>query len=101
MLQGGPRTGARRDGRQREPGGEDHDEHEIRREAAALLFDSAADVLDLAGAHARRAAEHFRADESARALSHAWAALGHLRTGEDRLVAHAHEHKQPASATDP
>ena len=89
MLQGGPRTSARRDGRRREPGG------------VALLFDSAADELDLAGAHARRAAEHFRADESARALSHAWAALGHLRTGEDRLVAHAHEHKQPPSATDP
>ncbi|HET6684145.1 MAG TPA: hypothetical protein VFG75_10655 [Gaiella sp.] len=76
------------------------DEHELKLEAAASLFDSAADELDLAGAHARRAAEHFRADEPARALSHAWAALGHLRTGEARLVAHAHEHRQPPSATD-
>lgn len=85
--------------RQPEPG-EVHDEHELKLEASASLFDSAADELDLAGAHARRAAEHFRADESARALSHAWAALGHLRTGEARLVAHAHEHRQPSSAAD-
>jgi hypothetical protein len=76
------------------------DGYEIKLEAAASLFDSAADELDLAGAHARRAAEHFRADEAARALSHAWAALGHLRTGEDRLVAHAREHRQPPSSSD-
>ena len=76
----------------------DDDDREIRLEAAASLFDSAADELDLAGAHARRAAEHFRAEEVSRAMSHAWAALGHLKTGEDRLVAHAHEHRQPTSA---
>src|SRR6185503_14455593 len=46
VLKGGPRTSARRDGRRREPGGVDDDEHEIRLEAAALLLDSAADELD-------------------------------------------------------
>jgi hypothetical protein len=75
------------------------DDREIRLEAAASLFDSAADELDLAGAHARKAAEHFRADEVSRAMSHAWAALGHLRTGEDRLVVHPREHGQPPSAS--
>jgi hypothetical protein len=75
------------------------DDREIRLEAAASFFDSAADELDLAGAHARRAAEHFRADEASRAMAHAWAALGHLRTGEDRLLAHAREHRQPPASS--
>ena len=78
----------------------DHD-REVRLEAAASLFDSAADELDLAGAHARRAAEHFREDDVPRATSHAWAALGHLKTGEDRLVVHAREHRQPPSTAEP
>ena len=77
------------------------EEYEVRLEAAASLFDSAADELDLAGAHARKAAEHFRDGDVPRATSHAWAALGHLRTGEDRLVAHAREHRQPPSLVDP
>ena len=54
------------------------DDREVRLEAAASLFDSAADELDLAGAHARKAAEHFREGDVPRAASHAWAALGHL-----------------------
>ena len=72
----------------------EEDDREIRLEAAASLFDSAADELDLAGAHARRAAEHFRAGDVPRATAHAWAALGHLKTGEDRLVVQAREHRQ-------
>jgi hypothetical protein len=75
------------------------DDREIRLEATASLFDSAADELDLAGAHARGAAQHFRAGEASRAMSHAWAALGHMKTGEDRLVVHAREHRQPSSAS--
>ncbi len=70
------------------------EEREVRLEAAALLFESAADELELAGAHARRAAEHFREGEVPRAAAHAWAAFGHLRTGEERLVAQAQEHRQ-------
>ena len=74
------------------------DDREIRLEAAASLFESGADELDLASAHARMAAEQFRAGDVPRGTTHAWAALGHLRTGEDRLVAHAREHRQPGSA---
>jgi hypothetical protein len=74
----------------------DEDDRAIRLEAAALLFESAADELELAGAHARRAAEHFRTGDSPRGTAHAWAALGHLRTGEERLVVHAREHSQRA-----
>ena len=77
------------------------DDREVRLEAAASLFDSAADELDLAGAHARKAAEHFREGDVPRAASHAWAALGHLKTGEDRLVVHAREHRQPPSVAGP
>ena len=43
------------------------DEQEIRLEAAASLFDAAADEFDLAGAHARMAAERFRAGDVPRA----------------------------------
>jgi hypothetical protein len=75
------------------------DDREARLEASASLFDSAADELDLAGAHARKAAERFREGDVPRATSHAWAALGYLRTGEDRLVAQAREHRRPPDAT--
>ncbi len=75
----------------------DDEEREIRLEAAASLFESAADELDLAAAHARRAAEHFRAGDVPRGTAHAWAALGHLKTGEDRLLVQAREHRQRAS----
>ncbi len=74
------------------------DEQEIRLEAAASLFDAAADEFDLAGAHARMAAERFREGDVPRATSHAWAALGYVRTGEDILVAQAREHRRPPDA---
>ena len=76
----------------------DGDDRHVKLEAAASLFDSAADELDLAGAHARMAAERFRAGDIGQATSHAWAAFGYLRTGEDRLVAQAQEHRQPPDA---
>jgi hypothetical protein len=75
----------------------DDDEREVRLEAAALLFESAAAELDLAGAQARRAAEHFRGGDVPRGTAHAWAAYGHLKTGEDRLAVQATEHRQRAS----
>jgi hypothetical protein len=70
---------------------------EVRLEAAASLFESAAEELELAAAHAHRAAEHFRAGEVPRGTAHAWAALGHLKTAEDRLLVQAREHRQRAS----
>ena len=69
----------------------DDEDREVRLEAAALLFESAADELDLAGAHARRAAEHYRAGDVPRATAHAF---GHVRTGEERLATQAQEHRQ-------
>jgi hypothetical protein len=72
-------------------------EREARLEAAALLFESAAEELELAGAHARRAAEHFRAGEVPRGTAHAWAALGHVDTAEERLMVQARNHRQRSS----
>jgi hypothetical protein len=73
------------------------DERQVRLEAAASIFESAAEELELAGAHARRAAEHFRAGEVSRGTAHAWASLGHLKTGEERLLVQAQEHRQRSS----
>lgn len=73
------------------------DERELRLEAAASFFDSGAEELELAAAHARRAAQHFRSGDVPRATTHAWAALGHLKTAEDRLMVQAREHRQSAS----
>lgn len=75
----------------------DAEEREVRLEAAASLFEAAADELELAGAHARRAAEHLRADEVPRGTAHAWAALGHLKAGEERLLVQAGEHRKRSS----
>jgi hypothetical protein len=70
------------------------DEEVARRlEAAASLYESAADELETAVAHCRRAAEHFRAREVPRGTAHAWAALGHLRVAEERLDEQAREHR--------
>jgi hypothetical protein len=73
------------------------EEREAKLEAAASIFESAAEELELAGAHSRRAAEHFRAGEVPRGTAHAWAALGHLKTAEDRLMVQAREHRQRSS----
>jgi hypothetical protein len=62
-------------------------------EAAAQLYDSAADELEKAAAHARRAAEHFRDGEVPRGGAHAWATRGHLLAAEKSLDEQALEHR--------
>jgi hypothetical protein len=69
------------------------DEVGERFEAAARLYEQAADELEQAVAHCRIAAEHFRGREVPRGAAHAWAALGHLREAEDRLDEQAREHR--------
>jgi hypothetical protein len=69
------------------------DEVSQRLEGAARLYEEAADELDGAAAHCRRAAEHFRNREVPRAAAHAWAALGHVREAESRLDEQAREHR--------
>jgi hypothetical protein len=65
-------------------------------EAAARLYDEAADELDRAAAHCRVAATHFRGAEVPRGAAHAWAALGHLREAELRLEEQARTHRLKA-----
>jgi hypothetical protein len=51
-------------------------------EAAASLFERAAEELELAARHCRTAAAHMREREVPRGAAHAWAAHGHvLRAG--------------------
>jgi hypothetical protein len=64
-----------------------------RLEAAAQLYDTAADELEKAAAHARRAAEHFRNREVPRGTAHAWATRGHLLAAEKPLDEQALEHR--------
>ncbi|HSB39145.1 MAG TPA: hypothetical protein VLD13_08665 [Gaiellaceae bacterium] len=61
-------------------------------EAAARLFDVAADELMRAAKHCRTAATHMRAGEVPRGGAHAWAALGHLDVAEERLREQARMH---------
>jgi hypothetical protein len=69
------------------------DEAAERLEAAARLYDEAADELERGAAHARRAAEHFRAGEVPRGAAHAWAARGHVLAAGRSLDAQAEEHR--------
>jgi hypothetical protein len=69
------------------------DEAKQRMEAAAQLYDGAADELEKAAAHARRAAEHFRDGEVPRGGAHAWATRGHLLAAEKSLDEQALEHR--------
>ena len=64
-----------------------------RLEHAAKLYDAAADELDSAAAHARRAAEHFRNGDVPRGTAHAWATRGHLLAAERPLDEQALEHR--------
>jgi hypothetical protein len=64
-----------------------------RLEQAATLYEQAAEELDGAAAHCRRAAEHFRDRDVPRAAAHAWAAFGHVREAEQRLDDQAREHR--------
>jgi len=47
-------------------------------EAAASLFEHAANELELAARHCRTAAGHMRKREVPRGAAHAWAAQGHV-----------------------
>jgi hypothetical protein len=66
-------------------------------EAAAGLFDGAADELEQAAAHCRTAARHFRDQEVPRGAAHAWAALGHIRTAEQSLDDQARTHARKSN----
>jgi hypothetical protein len=70
---------------------------QARLDAAAALYERAAEELDLAKAHATRAAEHFRAGEVPRGTAHSWATLGHLKAAEEALVTQAREHAERSS----
>lgn len=61
-------------------------------EAAARLYESAAEELAQAAAHCLTAAGHFRNQVVPRGTAHAWAALGHIRTAEQSLDAQAQRH---------
>ena len=64
-----------------------------RLEQTAQLYDAAAAELDIAAAHARRAAEHFRNGEVPRGAAHAWSTRGHLLAAERALDEQALEHR--------
>ena len=63
-------------------------------EAAAKLYDAAAEELEQAVAHCRTAAQHFRDGVVPRGAAHAWAALGHIRSAEESLDTQARTHAQ-------
>ena len=65
---------------------------EARLAEAAHLYERAAADLELAAAHCRRAAEHFREREVPRGAAHAWAARGYVLTATDALDTQAREH---------
>ncbi len=65
-----------------------------RLEAAAKLYEEAAQELDLAARHCEVAAQHFRDNLVPRGAAHAWAARGHLLEAETRLDAQAREHSR-------
>jgi hypothetical protein len=66
-------------------------------EAAARLFDEAAEELDQAVAHCRTAATHMRAGEVPRGAAHAWAAFGHLEIAQERLLDQARMHARKSN----
>jgi TPR repeat protein len=66
-------------------------------EAAARLYDQAAEELDRAAAHCRVSARHFRGGVVPRGAAHAWAALGHIRKAEARLDEQAQTHAERSS----
>jgi hypothetical protein len=69
------------------------DEKQQRLDASAKLYETAADELDKAAAHARVAALHFRDGEVPRGAAHAWAARGHVLAAERTLDEQALEHR--------
>ena len=61
-------------------------------EAAARLFEAAAQELDQAAAHCRTATGHFRNGEVPRGTAHAWAARGHALAAAEALDEQARAH---------
>ena len=74
------------------------DERAQRLEAAAQLYDEAAEQLELAVAHCRTAAGHFRQGEVPRGAAHGLAARGHLLEAEARLDDQARTHAKRSNA---
>ena len=66
-------------------------------EDAALMYEAAAEELELAARHCRTAAQHFREREIPRAAAHAWAAFGHVRVAEDSLADQARTHARKSN----
>ena len=66
-------------------------------EAAASLFERAADELELAARHCRTAASHMRDREVPRGAAHAWAAHGHVASAEALLDEQARVHAQKSN----
>ena len=66
-------------------------------QAAARLFDGAAEELELAARHCRTAASHMRAEEVPRGAAHAWAAHGHVRAADALLDEQARVHARKSN----
>jgi hypothetical protein len=70
-----------------------HEAHE----AAARLYDEAAEELEQAARHCRTAAKHFRDGDVPRAAAHAWAAHGHARVADAALEDQARTHARAST----
>jgi hypothetical protein len=71
-------------------------EAEAARVAAARKYDEAATELEAAAAHLRLAAMHFRDAEVPRGCAHAFAAYGHVRSGQRLIDENAMVHASKA-----
>jgi hypothetical protein len=67
-------------------------------EAAARLFDGAAEELEQAASHCRTAASHLRSREVPRGAAHAWAAHGHVRAADALLDEQARMHARKSNS---
>lgn len=66
-------------------------------EAAARVFDDAAEELEQAARHCRTAASHMRNREVPRGAAHAWAVFGHLDVASERLREQARTHARKSN----
>lgn len=66
-------------------------------QAAARLFDDAAEELEQAARHCRTAASHMRNREVPRGAAHAWAAFGHVDVAGERLREQARTHARKSN----
>ena len=76
----------------------EEDDRRARLEEAAQLYERAAEELGLAQVHCLSSAEHYRTADVPRGAALAWAALGHLKVAEDRLLQQARDHRERSSA---